>query len=43
MAAGMYPHSAILDALIARDISGLGSHIEFSIFDSIADWIAVPL
>ena len=43
IAAGMYSHSAILEALIARGISGCGRHIEVSLFDALADWMAVPL
>ena len=43
IAAGMYSHSAILEALIARGISGYGRHIEVSLFDALADWMAVPL
>ena len=41
--AGMYSHSAILEALIARGVSGRGRHIEVSLFDALADWMAVPL
>ena len=33
----------ILEALIARGISGRGRHIEVSLFDALADWMAVPL
>jgi itaconate CoA-transferase len=43
IAAGMYTWSAILEALIARGISGNGRHIEVSLFDALADWMAVPL
>ena len=43
IAAGMYSHSAILEALIAVGISGRGRHIEVSLFDALADWITVPL
>ena len=43
IAAGMYSHSAVLEALIARGISGCGRHIEVSLFDALADWMAVPL
>jgi len=43
IAAGMYSHSAVLEALIARGISGYGRHIEVSLFDALADWMAVPL
>ena len=43
IAAGMYSWAAILEALIARGISGRGRHIEVSLFDALADWMAVPL
>ena len=43
IAAGMYSHSAVLEALIARGISGCGRHIDVSLFDALADWMAVPL
>jgi len=43
IAAGMYSWSAVLEALIARSDSGLGKHIDVSLFDSIADWMTVPL
>ena len=43
IAAGMYSHSAVLEALIAREKCGQGSHIEVSLFDALADWMAVPL
>lgn len=43
IATGMNAHSAILEALIARGISGRGQSIEISMFDGIADWMAVPL
>ena len=43
IAAGMYSHSAVLEALIERDESGRGRHIEVSLFDAIAEWMAVPL
>jgi crotonobetainyl-CoA:carnitine CoA-transferase CaiB-like acyl-CoA transferase len=40
---GMYAHAAILEALIARSVSGKGKGIRVSLFDSIADWMTVPL
>ncbi len=43
IAAGMYSWAAILEALIARGIGGCGKHIEVSLFDALADWMAVPL
>lgn len=43
IATGMYSWSAILEALISRGINGCGKHIEVSLFDALADWMAVPL
>ena len=43
IAAGVYSHSAVLEALIAREKCGRGCHIEVSLFDALADWMAVPL
>jgi crotonobetainyl-CoA:carnitine CoA-transferase CaiB-like acyl-CoA transferase len=41
--AGMNAHAAILQALFARERSGEGCWIQISLFDSIADWMNVPL
>lgn len=43
IAAGMYAHSAILLALIERQTSGEGKSLSCSLFDGMADWMAVPL
>lgn len=43
IACGMNAHAAILEALLARERSGEGCAIEVSLFDSIADWMTVPL
>ena len=43
IACGMAAHAAVLEALIARGISGDGSRIEVSLFDGMADWMNVPL
>ncbi|WP_420863065.1 CaiB/BaiF CoA transferase family protein [Algirhabdus cladophorae] len=43
IATGMNAHALILEALIARGITGRGQSIEVSMFDGIADWMAVPL
>ena len=42
IATGAAAHAAILEALIARSISGHGTDIRISMFDVIADWLAVP-
>ena len=43
IACGMNAHAAVLQALIARGRTGEGSGIAVSLFDSIADWMTVPL
>lgn len=43
IATGMNAHAAILEALIKRGKTGHGQQIEMSMFDSMADWMAVPL
>jgi crotonobetainyl-CoA:carnitine CoA-transferase CaiB-like acyl-CoA transferase len=43
IAAGMYAKAAILEALIRRDRTGEGETIAVSLFDGMADWMAVPL
>ncbi|MEN0039802.1 MAG: CaiB/BaiF CoA-transferase family protein [Pseudomonadota bacterium] len=43
IACGMNAHAAVLEALIARSISGQGRAIEMTLFDTMADWMNVPL
>ena len=43
IAAGMNACEAILEALIARERTGDGAAISISMFDAMADWMAVPL
>jgi itaconate CoA-transferase len=43
IAAGMNAYEAILEALIARSKTGEGAEIAISMFDAMADWMAVPL
>lgn len=43
IATGSNAHAAILEALIARGKTSRGQSIEISMFDSMADWMAVPL
>jgi formyl-CoA transferase len=40
---GMDAYEAILEALIARARTGEGAELSISMFDAIADWMAVPL
>jgi itaconate CoA-transferase len=43
IAAGMNAYQAILEALIARQRTGEGAELSVSMFDAMADWMAVPL
>jgi itaconate CoA-transferase len=43
VACGMNAHAAILEALLERERTGRGAAISVSLFDSIADWMNVPL
>ncbi len=43
VATGATAHAAVLEALIARSISGEGADIRVSMFDVMADWLTVPL
>lgn len=43
IACGMYAHAAILEALVERQQTGEGKGLSVSLFDAIADWMAVPL
>ena len=40
---GQQAYAAILEALIAREHSGEGCRIQVSLFDAMAEWLAVPL
>src|SRR4029077_17056237 len=43
IAAGMNAYEAILEALYAREQTGEGAAISISMFDAMAEWMAVPL
>lgn len=43
IAAGMFAFSGILAALVRRATTGEGSHVEVSLFDSLAEWVGQPL
>jgi formyl-CoA transferase len=43
IASGMNAYEAILEALIARERTGEGAELSISMFDAMADWMAVPL
>ncbi|MGZ5272403.1 MAG: CaiB/BaiF CoA transferase family protein, partial [Ramlibacter sp.] len=42
IAAGMYAYSAILAALLQRQRTGEGSHIDVSMLESLAEWMGFP-
>lgn len=41
--AGVYGAMAILAAVIQRQATGLGQHVESSLFDALAEWMGYPL
>jgi crotonobetainyl-CoA:carnitine CoA-transferase CaiB-like acyl-CoA transferase len=43
IACGMSAHAAVLEALIERSVTGRGRGLKVSLFDGMADWMAVPL
>jgi formyl-CoA transferase len=43
VATGMNAYEAILEALLGRQRSGEGAALSLSMFDAMADWMAVPL
>jgi itaconate CoA-transferase len=43
IASGMNAYEAILEALINRQRTGAGAELAISMFDAMADWMAVPL
>jgi itaconate CoA-transferase len=43
VATGATAYAAILEALIRRGVTGKGAQISVSMFDVMADWLAVPL
>lgn len=43
IACGMSAHAGVLEALIERGVTGRGRGLKVSLFDGMADWMAVPL
>ena len=41
--AGMYSYMAVMEALFERERTGVGKGVAVSLFDTIADWMTVPL
>ena len=43
MGTGMNAYSAILEALLEREVNGIGKALEITMFDTVAEWMSVPL
>ncbi|MFZ4744818.1 MAG: CaiB/BaiF CoA transferase family protein [Limnohabitans sp.] len=43
IAAGMYAYTNILSAIIQRDKTGEGSHIDVSMLESLSEWMGFPM
>lgn len=43
IATGMNAYEAILEALLRRAVTGKGGEVQVSLFDSMSEWMAVPL
>lgn len=43
IACGMFAHTAILQALLERQLTNKGKSLKVSLFDALADWMNVPL
>jgi itaconate CoA-transferase len=43
IAAGMYGYTGILSALLLREKTGIGSHVEVSMLESLVEWMNYPM
>src|SRR5208337_1585008 len=43
ISAGMYAYTGVLTALIQREKSGEGSHIDISMLESLVEWMSYPM
>lgn len=43
IAAGMYAYTNILNAILLRERTGKGSHIDISMLESLAEWMSFPM
>lgn len=43
IAAGMYAYTGVLSALLLRERTGRGSHVEVSMLESLAEWMGYPM
>ena len=43
IAAGMYAYSGVLSALLQRQLTGEGSHVEVSMLEALTEWMGFPM
>jgi itaconate CoA-transferase len=43
IAAGMYAYTGVLSALLQRNLSGEGSHVEVSMLEALGEWMGFPM
>lgn len=43
ISAGMYAYSSVLSALLLRERTGVGSHIDISMLESLVEWMSYPM
>ncbi|WP_253448062.1 CaiB/BaiF CoA-transferase family protein [Halomonas sp. Y3] len=43
ISAGMYAYSSVLSALLLRERTGTGSHIDISMLESLVEWMSYPM
>ncbi|MBR7244475.1 CoA transferase, partial [Klebsiella pneumoniae] len=43
IAAGMYAYTGVLSALLLRAKTGLGSHVDVSMLESLVEWMGYPM
>ena len=43
IAAGMYAYTGILTALLQRNLTGAGSHVEISMLEALSEWMGFPM
>ena len=39
----MYAYTGILSALLQRGVTGIGSHVEISMLEALAEWMGFPM
>jgi itaconate CoA-transferase len=43
IAAGMYAYTSVLSALLLRNTTGVGSHIDVSMLEALSEWMGYPM